>query len=76
MNTIEALRADCAGWKRGRIEELADAMAISRSTFRKIISGETRNPRYDTVQKIESFRRRAAMQHAATRHKREGGLHG
>lgn len=41
--------------KRKEVEAKADELGISRGTFRKIISGVTENPRYNTVRAIESY---------------------
>lgn len=52
MDILNRLRTDLAGKKRSEIERLADTLDIRPSTFRKIVCGKSRNPRYDNIEKI------------------------
>lgn len=52
MDILDRLRVDLADAKRSEIERMAISLDIKPSTFRKIVCGKSRNPRYDTVEKI------------------------
>jgi transcriptional regulator with XRE-family HTH domain len=55
MDIISRLRTDLAGVPKRQVEELAVKVGVPAGTFRKIVNGQTPNPRYRTVQKIEAY---------------------
>lgn len=47
--------------RKGQWPALAKESGVSKRTFEKIVSGDTRNPRLETVEKLAAhFRRRKA----------------
>jgi predicted transcriptional regulator len=68
MDILEMVRADLKGASMARQNEVADACGIPWATLRKIIDGDTADPRYSTVERLRAYylspRERAAPQQA------------
>lgn len=52
MDILEQVRADLKEATLARQHEVAVATGIPWSTLRKIVDGDTENPRYDTVERL------------------------
>jgi predicted transcriptional regulator len=55
MDILEQVRSDLKGAPMVRQEEVAQATGIPWSTLRKIVDGDTENPRYDTVERLRKY---------------------
>lgn len=55
MDIIETVRADLKEANMARQYEVADASGVPWSTLRKIIDGDTENPRYDTIKRLLAY---------------------
>lgn len=55
MNIIEQVRADLKGATLARQHEVATASGVPWPTLRKIVDGDTENPRFDTVELLRTY---------------------
>ena len=55
MDILEQVRSDLKGASLARQNEVADAAGVPWSTLRKIVDGDTENPRYDTVERLRAY---------------------
>ena len=54
MDILELVRTDLKDATLARQNEVAKAAGVPWSTLRKIIDGDTQNPRYDTVERLRA----------------------
>lgn len=57
MDILELFRADVRS-KRGRLAEVAAGSGVRPKALQKILYGETKNPRYNTVEALRAFYKR------------------
>jgi predicted transcriptional regulator len=55
MDILELVRSDLKAASLARQNEVAKAAGVPWSTLRKIVDGDTRNPRYDTVERLRGY---------------------
>lgn len=55
MDILAKIRADLKGATLARQQEVADAAGVPWATLRKIVDGDTENPRYDTVERLRAY---------------------
>lgn len=55
MDILEIVRTDLKGAGLARQNQVAAACGVPWSTLRKIIDGDTANPRYETVEKLRAY---------------------
>lgn len=55
MDILEVVRGDLKEATIERQKEVADGAGVPWSTLRKIVDGDTTNPRYDTVRALVDY---------------------
>jgi hypothetical protein len=55
MDLLDIVRSDLKGASIARQQEVADACGIPWATLRKIIDGDTVDPRYSTVERLRTY---------------------
>lgn len=55
MDILDTVRADLRGATLARQREVAEATKVPWGTLRKIVDGDTENPRYGTVEALRRY---------------------